>query len=431
MNGEKRYGIDLVDLVTAMGAAVDFVSPLVAGHHRRVSYFTLCIGKEAGIPEEQLREAFLAASLHDIGAFSLEERLDTLSFELTKPDLHSRMGCIFLRRFGPFKNIATIVRYHHRPWRNGEGVGSDGNGVSILSHLINLSDRLDVLREPERNILSQANSISARICDGSGKLFVPEYVDAFARLSEKEFFWLDSVSPFLPDVVHKLAGDIKLDIDYTQMEELSKLLSHIIDYKSPFTSTHSLGVAASAAKLAEICGMNPDEQHQMRLAGLLHDIGKLAVPAEILNKPASLTEDETYIIRGHTHNSRRLLEKIGGLGNIVEWASSHHERLNGKGYPFHVDAENLSLGARVMSVADVFTALAEDRPYRAGMDREAVIEVIRGMAESGSLDRGIVDALDEAFDRVNSVRMEAQAAAQLEYEEFLDELQALKGCEEQ
>ncbi len=427
---DRTYKIDLIDMVTAMGAAVDFVSPLVAGHHRRVSYYTLSIGKEAGISEEQLREAFLAASLHDIGAFSLEERLDTLSFELTKPDLHSKMGCIFLRRFGPFKNAAKIVRYHHRPWRDGEGSGGNGNSIPMLSHLINLSDRIDVLREPDRNILSQAQSISARICEGSGKLFVPDYVNAFMRLSEKEFFWLDSVSPFLPDVVRKLAGDITLDLDYTQMEELARFLSHIIDYKSSFTSTHSQGVSASAAKLAEVCGMNPDEQRQMRLAGLLHDIGKLAVPAEILNKPASLSEDETYIIRGHTHNSRRLLEKIGGLGDIVEWASSHHERLNGKGYPFHIDAENLSLGARVMSVADVFTALAEDRPYRSGMDRDSITEIIRGMAESGSLDQGIVDALDESYDQVNKARMEAQAAAELEYEEFLVELQTLKGCEE-
>ena len=427
---DRTYRIDLIDMVTAMGAAVDFVSPLVAGHHRRVSYFTLCIGKEAGIPEEQLREAYLAASLHDIGAFSLQDRLDTLSFEQAKPDLHSRMGCIFLRRFGPFKNVAKIVRYHHRAWRNGEASESDGNGVSILSHLIHLSDRLDVLRDPERNILSQAKSISARICDGSGKLFMPEYVNAFSRLSEKEFFWLDSVSPFLPDVVRKLAGDITLDLDYAQMEDLSRLLSHIIDYKSPFTSTHSQGVSASAAKLAEICGMNLDEQRQMRLAGLLHDIGKLSVPAEILNKPSSLTDDETFIIRGHTHNSRRLLEKIGGLGDIVEWASSHHERLNGKGYPFHIDAEDLSLGARVMSVADVFTALAEDRPYRDGMDRDSIIEVIRGMAESGSLDQGIVNALDESYDQVNNARMEAQNAAMLEYKEFLAELELLKGCEE-
>ncbi len=426
---DRTYSINLIDMVTAMGAAVDFVSPLLAGHHRRVAYYTLCIGKDAGVPDEELADAFLAASLHDIGAFSLEERIDVMSFEFSKPEIHSEMGCIFLRRFAPFDNVARIVRHHHRSWRDGEGRSFKGTEVPMLSHLLNLSDRIDALYNPARNILSQAHSISQRISDSSGTLFAPTFVKAFVQLAGKEFFWLDAVSPFLPDVVRRLAGENTLELNYGKMEELARLLAHIIDFKSPFTSTHSCGVSASATKLAEICGMDEYEQKQMRLAGLLHDIGKLAVPSEILNKPSSLTDEEAYVIRGHTHNTRRLLERIGGLGAVVEWASSHHERLNGKGYPFHVDSEALSLGARVMSVADIFTALSEDRPYRAGMDKDAVIETIRGLAESGSLDHGIVGALEESYDQINAARMEAQAIAQREYAEFLSEIQARHGCE--
>lgn len=426
--GDNTYKLDLIDLVTAMGTAVDYVSPLLAGHHRRVAYYSFAIGKEALLPEEELRVAFLAASLHDIGAFSLEERLDILSFEFMKPEAHSEMGCIFLRRFAPFYRLGEIVRHHHRAWHNGEGKAFKGEKVPMLSHLIHLADRVDVLRDPNRNILSQSASITSRIGEGSGALFVPEYVEALMRLAEKEFFWLDAVSPFLPDVVRRLAGENILEMDYDEMEELARLLAHIIDFKSPYTSTHSCGVSASAAKLAEICGMTPAEQKKMRLAGLLHDIGKLAVPAEILNKPSKLDEEETYVMRGHTYNTRRLLERIGGLGEIVEWASAHHERLSGNGYPFHTESDDLSLGARVMAVADVFTALAECRPYRDGLDKDSVIETVRGMAESRSLDQGIVEALEAFYEVMDAARSEAQVKAQREYDAFIAEIQARQGC---
>jgi HD-GYP domain-containing protein (c-di-GMP phosphodiesterase class II) len=86
------YSVDLYGLVMAMSAAVDFVSPLVAGHHKRVAYYSLLIGEEAGLDETALREVFLAASLHDIGAFSLQERVDVMSFELAQPETHSVLG---------------------------------------------------------------------------------------------------------------------------------------------------------------------------------------------------------------------------------------------------------------------------------------------------------------------------------------------------
>jgi HD-GYP domain-containing protein (c-di-GMP phosphodiesterase class II) len=422
------YSVDLYGLVMAMSAAVDFVSPLVAGHHKRVAYYSLLIGEEAGLDETALREVFLAASLHDIGAFSLQERVDVMSFELAQPETHSVLGYLFLKRFLPFASVAQIVRYHHRAWHDGEAaIDAESIQIPLLSRLVNLADRVDVLYQHDKHILSQVECIRERIQKSSGVAFMPEFTDAFVRLSAKESFWLDAVSPFLGDVMSRRIGDYRMELSQAEMEELARLLAHIIDYKSPYTSTHSCGVAASAVKLAEVCGMQQHEISRMRIAGLLHDLGKLSVPSEILNKPAKLSVDETFIMRGHTYNTRRVLERIGGLGEIVEWASSHHERMDGSGYPFHDEAGALSLGARVVSVADVFTALAEDRPYRAGMGRDTVLEIIRDMAEKGALDCGIVDALEDQYEDVDTARREAQDLAKEEYRAFSAEARAYGG----
>lgn len=156
----------------------------------------------------------------------------------------------------------------------------------------------------------------------------------------------------------------------------------------------------------------------MKIAGYLHNLGKLAVPLEILEKAAKLTEDEFNIIKSHTFYTCRILETISNLDVINTWASFYHERLDGKGYPFHHKGEDLSLGSRIMAVADVLTAVTEDRPHRKGMPSDGALQVLRQMAESSVLDSYVVSTLRLYYDEVNSVRIAARAAASKEYQEF-------------
>lgn len=158
----------------------------------------------------------------------------------------------------------------------------------------------------------------------------------------------------------------------------------------------------------------------MRLAGYLHDLGKLAVPAEILEKPGKLTREEFAVVRSHTYHTYRVLERIPGLETVNEWASFHHERLNGQGYPFHKDDTSLSLGARIMAAADVLTAITEDRPYRAGMSRDKAAQVLDSMVNGGSLDGEVVDLLKQNFDTVNVVRETVQRKALVNFDSYAE-----------
>jgi len=156
----------------------------------------------------------------------------------------------------------------------------------------------------------------------------------------------------------------------------------------------------------------------MKVAGHLHDLGKLAVPAEILEKPAKLTEEEFDIIKSHTFYTYSILETISDLDVINAWASFHHERLDGKGYPFRHKGEDLSLGSRIMAVADVFTAITEDRPYRKGMTSDRALQVLQQMAANSALDSGIVSLLTLHYNEIDSMRIDAQTAAMEEYQQF-------------
>lgn len=211
-----------------------------------------------------------------------------------------------------------------------------------------------------------------------------------------------------------------MDLDTDEVINLTKIFAGIIDFRSPFTANHTAGVAKTAEKLAEIAGFSETECKMMLVAGYLHDLGKLAVRNDVLEKPSKLDVEEFNIIRSHTYYTYRLLQPIKEFETINSWASYHHEKLNGKGYPFHLDDKNLSLGSRIMAVADIFTAITEDRPYRKGMPDEQTFNILNSMVKDRSICPYVVSILMDNFDLIYEIRKEAQHEASIEYNYFMN-----------
>jgi HD-GYP domain-containing protein (c-di-GMP phosphodiesterase class II) len=281
---------------------------------------------------------------------------------------------------------------------------------------------VDVLIDRNQEILQQVEPIRQKIRQWSGEMFMPELVEVFLAVSSRECFWFDIVSPSLKVTLSSMVGLEATELDIDELIDLSNLFRQIIDFRSRFTAAHSSGVASCAEALAKLADFSGRECKMMRVAGYLHDLGKLAVPTEILEKSGKLTADEFNIVKTHPFLGFRLLEPVRDLDVINAWASFHHERMDGTGYPFHHDAANLPLGSRIVAVADVYTALAEDRPYRRGLDQSESLRLLRSMGNEGKLDMEIVSSLSEQADEVDSKRLAAQAPAESEYERLLEEL---------
>ncbi|MCP4130055.1 MAG: HD domain-containing protein [bacterium] len=412
---KQEDNIPLYDLVMSVADAVDLVSPVVANHHQQVAHIAYIIGKEIELPASELNDLVIAGALHDIGALSLQQRLDALEFEADRPHRHAELGYHLLKTFKPFSNIAALVRFHHVPWDEGKGREFRGTGVSVGSHIIHLADRIAVLIRKEEEILSQSVRIVTRITEQSGRMFMPKLVTVFQNLAGKEYFWLEAISPSRDSV---LWGSVRLNsliLDLDGLVNLAELFAGIIDFRSRHTATHSSSVAAAAEQLARLVGFSGRESRMIKIAGYLHDLGKLSVPAEILEKKTPLSEEESFIMKKHPFYSYMLLGRIEALKEVDSWASFHHERLNGSGYPFHIKEEDISFGARIIAVADVFTALTEDRPYRKGMSEKEVLDILKKMGENRELDPYIVSVMDRNFDQVNSIRVEAQERALVKY----------------
>lgn len=410
----------IIDLVLCLSEAVDLVSPLVADHHRRTAQVAFGLAGQMGLPEKDIQDVVMAAALHDVGGLSLQDRLGALDFEFQDPYGHAVRGYLLLRSFSPLKRPADFIRFHHVPWNNGQGAELDGISVLKYSHLLHLADRIAVLINPEAEILDQVDGIRDRICAQSGTRFVPEMVEAFEELSHREAFWLDSVYFLSLNSLRSRLHWSSMAITDADFYGLSNTFRRIIDFRSPFTSSHSAGVAACAAELGRLCGFSTVECQLLNLAGLLHDLGKLAIPAEILEKKGKLTPEEMNIMHRHTYYTFRIMETLQILDLVRIWAAYHHERLDGQGYPFHLKETDLPLGSRIVSVADIFTALTEQRPYREPSTPGEALKILEQASAEHKLDQQVVEKLAAHMDEMKDLIVNAQESARQEYKEFLE-----------
>jgi putative nucleotidyltransferase with HDIG domain len=170
-------------------------------------------------------------------------------------------------------------------------------------------------------------------------------------------------------------------------------LADVLDSDDEYTGSHSRMVVNLTRNVAERLGLDSDRRRLAEFAALLHDIGKIAIPSEVLNKPGPLSASEWALIKGHTVKGQEILERVGGfLGEVGQLVRASHERWDGGGYPDGLAGDAIPIESRIIACCDAFSAMVTDRPYRSAMPTEAAVAELR--ANSGSqFDPGVVTAL--------------------------------------
>ena len=238
---------------------------------------------------------------------------------------------------------------------------------------------------------------SVNICSGSQAFFfAPELVEAFDTVFQQPIgALLSRDAPGL--LLREALPDAPQEYDEHEIEAFAAMFARIIDYKSHFTCTHSQGIAEKSRRLGYFLGRDAEVCTKLYLAGALHDIGKLAIPNRILEKPDQLTNQEFDVMKTHALISWKILSRVEGLEDVAEWAGMHHEKLNGSGYPFGRQADSLSPEARLLACVDIYQALSEIRPYKEGFSHRKAMEIMYGMAAQGFIDLEITQAVDACF----------------------------------
>ncbi|HEY6018038.1 MAG TPA: diguanylate cyclase [Gaiellaceae bacterium] len=293
-------------------------------------------------------------------------------------------------RFGHPAGDQVLSQIAGRLRQGGEAFRLGGDEFAIL-----------LPKHDEPGALSAAHSIVNRIAAidigemgpitvSAGVATFPDHGgerDELIRLADNALYWAkehgkNRVRVSRADVVE--LSDLKrlaLGRDRAARFRAAASLARAVDTRDAYTGSHSQRVAKLAGRIAERLGVPPDQVELARLAGSLHDLGKLAIPEEILRKPSALSEPERVVLERHPQIGYRMLESLG-VDPVAQWVLHHHERWDGDGYPDKLAGEEIPLGARIIFVADAYDAMTSDRVYRGSLSREEAIAELERCAGS-------------------------------------------------
>jgi putative nucleotidyltransferase with HDIG domain len=306
-----------------------------------------------------------------------------------------KMGKEIIEKLALPVKVGEMISQHRRVVEKDLETEPDpGDQVSQGAELVGLADVLEF--KLSRGLGQQKPA--TRYMKGRRKTLETVFgKDGFERmlaLLESEGFNKELSEADMMKRLKEICPPEPLPADEKTMIKVIDSFSSLIDSKSSYTANHSMKVAAYSAELARL--LFPEVSEKIRIAALLHDLGKLSVPSTILDKPGRLTEWEFESIRLHPYYTQRILGKIKALEEVAMIAGAHHERMDGKGYFQGLSAEMIPDYSRVLAVADVFDALTSDRPYRKGLSKKEAV----GMIEkefNGHLDAEIVNLLGKEF----------------------------------
>ena len=396
--------LDMSGTLCVLSAALDYVESEVFSdvthHSRRVAYLCLTLGRSLDYPDSCLSDLTGVAVMHDnaLTEYIAAKRMLSRGKQVTAIELtpHCELGEKNMERLPFYSRVKGVILYHHE---NADGSGPFHRKTAetpVFSRMIHLADQLDTLFHLAEMTPKKYEQLVRWVKEERGALIDGELAEEF--LKSVSFEMLKKMEG--ERVTALLSSSLPIfEQDYGNEEiiALATVFARIIDYKSHFTSTHSLGIAQKAAAMGKFRDCSEEECTKLYLAGALHDIGKLTIPNEILEKPGKLTKAEFEIMKGHAYASYQILKKLKDLPDVTSWAYLHHEKLDGSGYPFGKTAAELNENERLLACLDIYQALTEARPYKAGLSHSRAIRMMRDLASTGKIDAGITEEIDKCF----------------------------------
>jgi len=321
---------------------------------------------------------------------------ERLQRELAQADEHGGTVSLCFLDIDDFKRIndqfghpagdRILSQVSARLRQGGESFRLGGDEFAVLLPNMDEQQSLQTARSIVQRIAETELGKTGAVTVSAGVATFPQHGrerDSLIRLADSALYWAkehgkNQVRLARADVAELSEfRRVASGVDRVARFRAAASLARAVDSRDAYTGSHSERVASFSAQIAAGLGLSADEIELTRLAGSLHDLGKLAIPEEILRKPAALTDAERLVLERHPQIGYRMLESLG-VDPIADWVLHHHERWDGHGYPDGLAGEDIPRGARIIFVADAFDAMTSDRLYRAALSfEEAVAEVER------------------------------------------------------
>ncbi|GHV41907.1 HD family phosphohydrolase [Synergistales bacterium] len=398
--------LSLNSMLNAFSRGLDYVEHDLTGisshHSKRVAYICARMGKQFGLNESENSDIVGCALLHDsaLPEYIQEESAqgnEVLKSKKVNTPRHCVIGEEYVKNI-PFRgDVGNFILYHHES-ADGQGAfGKRGDEIPLGAALIHLGDRVDAFFHLNNVSDGKYSEIADFMKNGAGKFFLPRHAEAFLDIFHSKESFTDMIDREIDNALNKMLPMHHENYSPEQLISFASFFAKIIDYKSRFTRDHSMGLAEKADVMADYYHFDTEKKAQYHLAAALHDIGKLAVDSNILEKPDRLTPAEFTAIQDHAWHSYSILSEIDGFQPLGSWAALHHEKLDGSGYPFGLLAPELGFEERLMACLDIYQALVEKRPYKEGMSHQKAMSILDKLVQGGRIDGDIVGDVNKAF----------------------------------
>lgn len=409
--------------------AFNLVDPRLIDHGNRVSHIVHQLLQVDGTYSPlEARNLLIIASLHDIGAYKTEEIDRMVEFETKNIWNHSIYGYLFFKFFTPFCDLAPAVLFHHTPWDQLRDIENIPEQIKKGAQLINVADRADIYFE--NTARNNKNGFLRYLESQQDKKYSRDTVDLFHRID------MDPLMGLYEKVTDKGHGrealdgfgDFLEDIPFTEEDKDSilKMLIYAIDFRSPHTVTHTITTTAISLELATLLCEREEDISDVVCGALIHDLGKIGIPVEILEFPGKLSPQAMKVMRTHVD----LTEHIVGESvsrEVREIALRHHEKLDGSGYPRGLKGEELDTKQRIVAVADIVSALTGTRSYKEAFAKEKTLAIINDMSDRGFIDSTVVGLMADNFDAVMEMVREKTGPILEIYDQMQGHYQELLG----
>jgi len=363
-------------------------------HSLRVAALCAKMGRETGYDNDSLSALFFCALFHDnaLTEYTLTQRLGGYKEIDLKP--HCEYGQRNVEWLPFKKNIDGYILHHHSCES-----GAGPFGVREFPHeaaLIGAADMVDVINNLQRITPNGLSALRDKVASCIGSFSTTSALEKLLDILDAEL--LESLrDENIHTTVRRSAPPWKTQVGDESVLRLAHFIAYIIDCKSKYTRKHTEQIAGRAWFMGEYYNYTREEKTKLYLAAALHDIGKIATPSEVLEKPDKLDKEEYKIIMDHVRHTQDWLDEVEGLGEIRRWASEHHEKLDGTGYPQKKHDTELDFNSRLLACIDIYQAVCEERPYHSARSHGETIPILYDMADKGFIDKKIVKDLDEAM----------------------------------
>ena len=367
-------------------------------HNERTAYLALQIAQAHGLNKHcSIPNLIILALFHTLGFFRQDLLYNETPFSSDiqffgddkRIESKYMFSYYYLEFMTPLKNDAQALEGFNQPFDQAlKNFLYQTDYKSIIYMCARASDF--IARNDDKDFPTDINELAPGYFD-------PEFSAAFNELNkngalvkqikERDFFY---------ELEHFL---YRIRLSPNDTHQVLKLLVYFLDFKSTVTLTHSINTSCYALSLGKRFNLKDEDLNTLFMAAIVHDIGKIATPTRILEFPGKLSPEDMGIMRYHVNHTKRILGSIVS-SEIFEAASRHHEKLNGNGYPAKLSADDLNTVQRILTIADITSALTDNRSYKGEFSKEHTLGIINKMTEEGELDSSIVEVLNQNFDNI-------------------------------